>query len=503
MFAGPTPFFYRPLASPLHAARASVSALWAAALTAAVLLLFHPLALLALLIAVLIAGAGAGVRGPLLRSLRTALIVSVPIVVINVLVSRDGLTVFARLGDLGPFGQGDLTVEALVYGAVIALKVVLVIFVTTLASLTVDPDDLLRGVRRLSFRSALTASLAVRMIPLLAADAQRVAEAQRTRPGGMAAGARARVALLGAVVGGSLDRAMDVAATLELRGFAMAGRPLGGFTGATPGGLRGRFIARRARAPRALGAPVVAPRHRLRLLGGGGARARARGRPGRRGLLPGIPARARAGEREHAGAVRGADDRRAGALLRSPGDRAVKPILSFEHVTYRYPGVASPALDDVSLEVHPGELCLVAGLSGHGKSTLLRAACGLVPHFHGGRFAGRVQLAGLDTREHPPARLGAVAGALFQDPETQLVTSSVRSELALSLESRGHGATAVARGVEEVALALGLDALLDRSIHSLSGGEQQRVALAAALAGRPAGSAARRADLPARSRRGR
>ena len=247
MFGGPTPFFYRPLASPLHAARASVSALWAGALTAATLLLFHPLALLALLIAVLIAGAGAGVRAPLVRSLRTALIVSVPIVVINVLVSRDGLTVFARLGDLGPFGQGDLTVEALVYGAVIALKVVLVILVTTLASLTVDPDELLRGVRRLSFRSALTASLAVRMIPLLAADAQRVAEAQRTRPGGMAAGARARVALLGAVVGGSLDRAMDVAATLELRGFAMAGRPLGGFSGAAPGGPRGRFIARRAR----------------------------------------------------------------------------------------------------------------------------------------------------------------------------------------------------------------------------------------------------------------
>ena len=163
----------------------------------------------------------------------------------------------------------------------------------------------------------------------------------------------------------------------------------------------------------------------------------------------------------------------------------MKPILSFEHVTYRYPGVASAALDDVTLEVHPGELCLVAGLSGHGKSTLLRAACGLVPHFHGGRFAGHVRLAGLDTREHSPARLGALAGALFQDPETQLVTSSVRSELALSLESRGHGATAVARGVEEVALALGLDALLDRSTHELSGGEQQRVALAAALAGRP------------------
>jgi energy-coupling factor transporter ATP-binding protein EcfA2 len=160
-------------------------------------------------------------------------------------------------------------------------------------------------------------------------------------------------------------------------------------------------------------------------------------------------------------------------------------ILSFDRVTYRYPGVDTPALDDVSLEVAPGELCLLAGLSGHGKSTLLRAACGLVPHFHGGRFAGTVALAGMDTREHGPAQLGAVAGALFQDPETQLVTSSVRAELALSLESRGHGAGAVARGVEEVALALGIDGLLDRSVHELSGGEQQRVALGAALAGRP------------------
>jgi energy-coupling factor transport system ATP-binding protein len=161
------------------------------------------------------------------------------------------------------------------------------------------------------------------------------------------------------------------------------------------------------------------------------------------------------------------------------------PILSFEQVTYCYPGVDAPALDDVSLELWPGEFCLLAGLTGQGKSTLLRAACGLVPHFHGGRFAGRVALAGKDTREHGPARLGAFAGALFQDPETQLVTSSVRAELSLALESRGHSTAAVARGVEEVALALGIDHLLDRGTYDLSGGEKQRVALAAALAGRP------------------
>jgi energy-coupling factor transport system ATP-binding protein len=160
-------------------------------------------------------------------------------------------------------------------------------------------------------------------------------------------------------------------------------------------------------------------------------------------------------------------------------------ILRFERVTYHYPGVQRAALQDVSFALEPGEFCLLAGLSGHGKSTLLRAACGLAPHFHGGRFAGRVTLAGLDTREHGPARLGTLAGALFQDPETQLVMSSVRSELALAQESRGQSAAAVARGVEEVALALGIDQLLDRSTHELSGGEQQRVALGAALAGRP------------------
>jgi energy-coupling factor transport system permease protein len=219
-----TPFFYRRLPSPLHTARAGVGALWAAALSVAALVLDHPLVLLAMLLAVLCAGAGASVGRALARSLRTAAIVSVPIVVVNVLVSREGLTVFARLGDLGPFGQGNLTVEALVYGAVIALKVTLIMLVTTLASLAIDPDELLRILRRLSFRSALTASLATRMLPLLAADAQRVAEAQRTRPGGPPRGARGRVALLRALVGGSLDRAMDVAATLELRGFASARR---------------------------------------------------------------------------------------------------------------------------------------------------------------------------------------------------------------------------------------------------------------------------------------
>jgi len=218
------PLFYRRISSPMHATRAGASAIWAIVLTATTLVFFNPLVLVALLLAVLGAGVGAGVGRQLTRSLRIAMIIGVPIVLVNVLVSREGLTVFARLGDLGPFGQGDLTVEAVIYGVVIALKVTLLILITALAGLTIDPDEMLRVLRRLSFRSALTASLATRMIPVLAADAQRLAEAQRTRPAGAPQGARGRVALLGAVIGSSLDRAMDVAATLEVRGFATARR---------------------------------------------------------------------------------------------------------------------------------------------------------------------------------------------------------------------------------------------------------------------------------------
>ena len=128
---------------------------------------------------------------------------------------------------------------------------------------------------------------------------------------------------------------------------------------------------------------------------------------------------------------------------------------------------------------------MLAGGSATGKSTLLGVASGLVPHFHGGRFDGRAEICGMDLRAHGPAALARDVGTLFQDPETQIVMGTVRAELAFPLENRGHSAVATARGVEEVALALGIEALLERSTVDLSGGERQRVALGAALAGRP------------------
>jgi energy-coupling factor transport system ATP-binding protein len=160
-------------------------------------------------------------------------------------------------------------------------------------------------------------------------------------------------------------------------------------------------------------------------------------------------------------------------------------VLSLDNVTYTYPGAAAPAIADVTLEIGPGELVVLAGASGSGKSTLLRAANGLAPHFYGGSFAGRATTAGMDTRDHGPGALAAAVGTLFQDPETQVVMGTVRAELALPLENQGEAPAAVARAVEEAALALGIAHLLDRSTAELSGGELQRVALGAALAGRP------------------
>ncbi len=160
-------------------------------------------------------------------------------------------------------------------------------------------------------------------------------------------------------------------------------------------------------------------------------------------------------------------------------------MLKLADVTYAYPGGPGAALRGVTLDVAQGEFVVLAGGSGAGKSTLLRAAAGLVPHFHGGTIAGELRVGGMDVRTSGPAELAAVAGSLFQDPETQVVMGSVRAELAFPLENRGWTAAAVARGVEEAALALGIAGLLDRPTHELSGGELQRVALGAALAGRP------------------
>jgi energy-coupling factor transport system ATP-binding protein len=162
-----------------------------------------------------------------------------------------------------------------------------------------------------------------------------------------------------------------------------------------------------------------------------------------------------------------------------------EPAFSCEGLTYRYPEARTDALRGVSLTVEPGEFVLLCGRSGSGKSTLLRAGCGLVPHFHGGAISGELEVAGMDVRSHGPAELATAVGLVAQEPESQVVSATVRAELELPLELRGMEPGARSRAVEEVGLALGIDELLERTTDTLSGGELQRVALAAALATRP------------------
>jgi energy-coupling factor transporter ATP-binding protein EcfA2 len=165
--------------------------------------------------------------------------------------------------------------------------------------------------------------------------------------------------------------------------------------------------------------------------------------------------------------------------------RGAAPALAVERLGYRYPRAGARALRDVSLEVAPGEFALLAGRSASGKSTLLRAACGLVPHFHGGEIEGSIQVAELDAIASGPGELAAAVGYLAQDPETQVVSTTVAAGIELPLEMRGDEPADRARAVEEVALALAIPHLLPRAVDTLSGGELQRVALAAALVTRP------------------
>lgn len=164
---------------------------------------------------------------------------------------------------------------------------------------------------------------------------------------------------------------------------------------------------------------------------------------------------------------------------------AAESALAFDGLSYRYAGGGVASLNDVSLAIEPGEFVLLAGRSGSGKSSLLRAGCGLIPHFHGGDLEGSVLVGGRDTRRHGPGELADVVGFVAQDPETQIVSTTVGAELELPLRFRGDHPAARARAVEEVALALNIPDLLSRSVATLSGGEMQRVALAVALVTRP------------------
>ena len=157
-------------------------------------------------------------------------------------------------------------------------------------------------------------------------------------------------------------------------------------------------------------------------------------------------------------------------------------MIAFEHVSVQYARAGTPTLRDVTFEIDEGAFALVAGRTGVGKSTLLGAVNGHVPHFTGGTLAGRVSVDGLDTRDHPPRELAHVVGVVGQDPLLGFVTDTVEEELAYGMEQLGVAPATMRRRVEDAMDLLSIADLRARPLRALSGGQQQRVAIASVLA---------------------
>ncbi len=160
-------------------------------------------------------------------------------------------------------------------------------------------------------------------------------------------------------------------------------------------------------------------------------------------------------------------------------------MIVLEGVGVHYTDAATPTLAGVDLHIEEGELALVVGSTGVGKSTLLGTINGLVPHFTGGRLSGRVRVAQYDTRDHPPREMADVVGWVGQDPLAGFVTDTVEEELAYGMEQLAVAPTTMRKRVEETLDLLGIAELRRRPLHTLSGGQQQRVAIGSVLTAHP------------------
>jgi energy-coupling factor transport system permease protein len=210
---------YRPLASPLHAARAGATASLCLALALVCALYDNPAVTLTVVAAVTGMGVAAGVGCELKRAAWLAVPLALLVAIVNPLVYREGDTLLIRGGEL--LGRRiDITLEALVAGGLAGLRLAAFVMAFGLFTACVDPDELLRMFRRVSYRSALAAALATRLVPVLARDALRMSDAARCRPD-----RPSRLALTRAALSGALDRAVEVAAALEVRGYSAGGRP--------------------------------------------------------------------------------------------------------------------------------------------------------------------------------------------------------------------------------------------------------------------------------------
>ncbi len=160
-------------------------------------------------------------------------------------------------------------------------------------------------------------------------------------------------------------------------------------------------------------------------------------------------------------------------------------MIKIENFSFRYPGEKRNALDNATLKIHPGEFVLILGDSGSGKTTLLRSLNGLIPHFYSGELHGNIKIDSVNTRFAGTQALSKLVGSVFQDPENQIIMQRVDNELAFPLENRGFERTDIIFRIEEVAALIGIENILSKNTAKLSGGELQKVAIAAALISYP------------------
>lgn len=160
-------------------------------------------------------------------------------------------------------------------------------------------------------------------------------------------------------------------------------------------------------------------------------------------------------------------------------------MIKLENLTFRYSGAEKLTLQDVNLEVEDGEFILITGPSGGGKSSLCRCLNGLIPHFYGGKISGRLEVQGLNVMKHSTKELATKVGMVFQDPENQLVAMDVERQIAFGLENLAFPRDLIAKRMEESLDTLGVANLRYRQVHTLSGGEKQRVVIASVLALHP------------------
>ena len=163
----------------------------------------------------------------------------------------------------------------------------------------------------------------------------------------------------------------------------------------------------------------------------------------------------------------------------------IKAIAVLEKVSYIYPNAKDTVLKDISLTIKKGEFLGIIGATGAGKTTLCLALTGIVPQFYGGRFFGKIAIAGLDTLDHPVSELARHVGIVFEDPEIQITATSVENEIAFALENLCVPREEILRRIPIVLKSVRLEGFEKKNPQELSGGQKQRLAIAAALALQP------------------